>query len=514
MINWENGFLVKDGYVEINGIRYPITMPEYSGNTPVNAENLNKMQRDLQKQIVNKFTGDFAVLKRDLDYYTNYQQQGMCFDGFYYYIASITNDTDGIGSILKIDKNNEILGRYDGIIHHANSLAIKDGILYSACCINKTSGQAVLYGDIQKFDANTMTYIETIQTNLPSLTGISFLNGEMYGLSNNNNVYKINTSTGETELYCMVEENSTGITQGFDIDNNYIYYVRSNPNCILVYNHSGEYLKKIDVGDFIPKCYPVIELEDMCLYGNELFLSIKGLLQVSSIVLDNERVPAIVVKGSLYDNTVIKFAERRDGAYQIYCNSDYEGIPDGTINRPFKYVNDAINFLKTLKNGSATIYLQGKIYDEVLYFENISGYDILIQGSGATINGAIIYDSTNSIIFNNLKINQSNAMYENEINQTYIGVWLKNSYRRKNVTFLNVSFIANGEVSGYGVLANSGYGSIVVFQSCTWDSYCEQGLQHRFTDGGYNIIINSSNMKYKIPANNYYNKYGDATITT
>ena len=51
MVEWEDGQLVQVPYVEINGTRYPVVMPEYSGNTPMTAENLNKMQNDLSDKI-------------------------------------------------------------------------------------------------------------------------------------------------------------------------------------------------------------------------------------------------------------------------------------------------------------------------------------------------------------------------------------------------------------------------------------------------------------------------------
>lgn len=54
MVNWEDGQLEQGAYVEINGVRYSVVMPQYSGNTPVTAENLNKMQSDLQEQIDDK----------------------------------------------------------------------------------------------------------------------------------------------------------------------------------------------------------------------------------------------------------------------------------------------------------------------------------------------------------------------------------------------------------------------------------------------------------------------------
>ena len=46
-MKFEAGTLTKGAYVEINGIEYPVHMPQYSGNTPLTPENLNKMQEDI-----------------------------------------------------------------------------------------------------------------------------------------------------------------------------------------------------------------------------------------------------------------------------------------------------------------------------------------------------------------------------------------------------------------------------------------------------------------------------------
>lgn len=51
MVYFENGELVEGAYVEIEGVKYPVHMPKYTGNTPVSAENLNKAQSDLEEKI-------------------------------------------------------------------------------------------------------------------------------------------------------------------------------------------------------------------------------------------------------------------------------------------------------------------------------------------------------------------------------------------------------------------------------------------------------------------------------
>lgn len=47
MVNFENGTLVKGAYVVIDGVEHEVHMPKYSGNTPLSAEILNKMQIEL-----------------------------------------------------------------------------------------------------------------------------------------------------------------------------------------------------------------------------------------------------------------------------------------------------------------------------------------------------------------------------------------------------------------------------------------------------------------------------------
>ena len=51
MFKFESGTLVKGAYVVIDGVEHEVHMPEYSGNTPLSPEILNKMQTDLLKVV-------------------------------------------------------------------------------------------------------------------------------------------------------------------------------------------------------------------------------------------------------------------------------------------------------------------------------------------------------------------------------------------------------------------------------------------------------------------------------
>lgn len=50
-INFQNGILVAKAKVTINGIVYEVEPAEYEGTTPLNAENLNQMQTNMENAI-------------------------------------------------------------------------------------------------------------------------------------------------------------------------------------------------------------------------------------------------------------------------------------------------------------------------------------------------------------------------------------------------------------------------------------------------------------------------------
>lgn len=46
-VNWKNGTKTKEGYTIVNGETFQTVQPEYIGNTPVNADNLNIMDEGI-----------------------------------------------------------------------------------------------------------------------------------------------------------------------------------------------------------------------------------------------------------------------------------------------------------------------------------------------------------------------------------------------------------------------------------------------------------------------------------
>lgn len=46
-VNWESGTKTREGYTIVNGETFQTVQPEYTGNTPVNADNLNIMDEGI-----------------------------------------------------------------------------------------------------------------------------------------------------------------------------------------------------------------------------------------------------------------------------------------------------------------------------------------------------------------------------------------------------------------------------------------------------------------------------------
>lgn len=51
MFQFEDGTLKKGAYVVIDGVEYEVHMPEYEGETPLTAENLNRQAKDVEEKI-------------------------------------------------------------------------------------------------------------------------------------------------------------------------------------------------------------------------------------------------------------------------------------------------------------------------------------------------------------------------------------------------------------------------------------------------------------------------------
>ena len=132
MVNFENGTLEEDAYVIINGTKYPVVMPQISGNTPISAENLNKLQLELESNIKNVpeliATGSLTSstnITIDVDF-SKYKK--IIFE----IISSGNSIIEGSSNILEISNSGELINRVVNFYNQANSTFLCYGFLYQS----------------------------------------------------------------------------------------------------------------------------------------------------------------------------------------------------------------------------------------------------------------------------------------------------------------------------------------------------------------------------------------------
>ena len=144
-INWENGTLISPAKVEIGGVIYDVTPEQYSGNTPLSAENLNQMEDNIEDAIedvedkltpVTLFTGNVSG-KNDInlsDAISNYEKLvivGSVYDPINideYNTATIYPELQSRGELTINFSKNEYQYHYGcNLDLHTNKITISGG---------------------------------------------------------------------------------------------------------------------------------------------------------------------------------------------------------------------------------------------------------------------------------------------------------------------------------------------------------------------------------------------------
>ncbi len=172
--------------------------------------------------------------------------QGGCTDGEYLYTC--LNDGASSGAVTTIVKTELITGkvvaRYENImIDHANDLTYNPKTNEILACHNSPNNQK-----ISIFDAETMEYKETkvIRHSIYAIEYDEALDRYWVGLSG---CYDFISYDSELKKYGEYYRGySNGFTkQGMAADDNYLYFVLYNTNCIAVYTKEGDYVRQIDL---------------------------------------------------------------------------------------------------------------------------------------------------------------------------------------------------------------------------------------------------------------------------
>ena len=190
--------------------------------------------------------------------------QGVAFGGNNVY-TSYSNTTGC--HIAKWSLDGTFISKLSGDFGHVNDLAYKDGMLYVTA---KNASILVI-------DTTTMTLSDTIVISnwigTEEAKGIAFVGNDLF-VNLGVNIYKV--EEGVATEYCVCANSGLGTSQGMAMDNNYIYLVRSEPNHIEMFDHTGVYRDCINIGNTPYGTFPVDELEGVCITPDGLLISYLG----------------------------------------------------------------------------------------------------------------------------------------------------------------------------------------------------------------------------------------------
>lgn len=141
-INWENGTVVKDAFVTINGTEYPVTPKQMEGTTPLSADNLNLMQNNIEDSLP----------------------------------EDITTGGDGVKCGYKIDGKDVFVKRISvGSLPNNTSKSVATGINFSNYTLMKIEG-------IVKYNSNNIAFP------IPFAHPTNLANSIMVNIDNSNNL--------------------------------------------------------------------------------------------------------------------------------------------------------------------------------------------------------------------------------------------------------------------------------------------------------------------------------------
>ncbi len=179
--------------------------------------------------------------------------QGGTFDGTYYYVALIDNQSDPMQEwvcLCKFDKSGRLLAKREGLaLDHANNITYvpKWNRLLVSHCQSTEQNPEKHWNRCSLVDPDTLTVTDTADLPLPFFSMAyceeldRFCSGEWAGGT-------LDTWDGElNHLQSYSVTPPKGTSQGAEADGHYLYFPRYNPNSLQVYSWDGEHCFDIPI---------------------------------------------------------------------------------------------------------------------------------------------------------------------------------------------------------------------------------------------------------------------------
>ena len=380
MVNFENGELIKEAYVEIDGKEYEVHMPQYSGKTPLSAEIINKAQKELKQETkkelqtqINSLASGSPFVASSVDEMTDITRVYVnTSDGHWYTYNGAAWVDGGVYQATEIAENSvsrnktTFYNKTDNLFDYENADIINaipntDGIMQASATSQtlilpiESSTDYII--SIEKFGKK---FVVADSEEYPQIgTSVKILDGS---IDTNNNIKIKKITTSENANYLIVFYSNT-------------YNIENSNN-----SYTEEEIRKT-----------------ICIKGGT---SYKGYTSSHRIELEEN----CVKNENIEDNTVEAIKLNKETSSQLY---NFKKSPQ------FYGFNNAVNF--SLKNG--TVNSDGSIdytnlYRAVTdYLENSSDSITIINNSDKYQYRIIEYASDNTVVADNNYTTQSKRVY-------------------------------------------------------------------------------------------------------
>lgn len=195
------------------------------------------------------------------------------------FLIGFSNNSDSTKSLLMVwnSGTSEILSSAEFSYGHVNSLAVDDdGVVY----LPQDNGRQVYRFTVTDYSNSELSITPLDPVSIPTgwtVNGVFGYDGTIYVSGKHNNLQYYWPLGGEASaVEIPTPDEMPRVVQTWGSDGHYLYRLRSSPNAMAVYDFaSGDFIRWVNIGDYIGSTYPIGEIENLCFTdgGKMLLLS-------------------------------------------------------------------------------------------------------------------------------------------------------------------------------------------------------------------------------------------------
>lgn len=271
-------------------------------------------------------------------------------------------------------------------------------------------------------DPDTLEKIDEL-TFTTYVSSISFYNGKYYTMGNTTNTIDIHDENlnfiESKSIQGITEFNYGKVNQSFTIKNDKIYMVRSDPSALVIIDlKTFKIERSLDVKS---NSLDYREFEDIEVLDNgDIFIAWHHGFNKIHFITGVYRLNLTSELATYHDITkYIGSGGESDSTLTIHVNNNSMNYqPDGTTEKPFYFVQEALNFINKIndKPGARIIKIVGSA-TPYTFFRLVGVNNLMIMGKGATFDELEVYNS-NNIVLDTMNFNSQVELYFSYSNVT------------------------------------------------------------------------------------------------